>query len=266
MKYACAFLTVATLSLCACQKTVHLNLGTTAPQLVITGEVTNQAGPYTVTMSQSEDFYSTATFPPVSGATIAITDLTTSQADTLTEVSPGTYQTHTLQGVSGHAYGLYVLSGGTVYTATSTMPAAVALDDISFTSTSFGKNKDIQPIPNFQDPAGVVNDYQFVLYVNNTLLPKTFVFSDRLSDGRYIHEPLQTDTSDLKAFDQLRIDMYCIEPAVYNYFYEVIQITDPNQEAANAAPGNPTTNIKGGALGIFSAHTVSSKVTEVPNL
>lgn len=265
MKPVLAFFAIA-LVLTACQKTVHLNLGSTSPQLVITGDVTDQPGPYTVTMSTSEDFYSNNPYPSVSGAQVIIADTYLRQADTLTEVSPGTYQTHTLQGVSGHNYALLVNYAGKTYTAQSTMPAPVELQDISFFSQSFGKNPDIQPIPNFQDPPGIGNDYQFVLYVNGNRLPKTFVFSDRLSDGRYIHEPLATDTTDLRPFDQLRIDMYCIDANVYNYFFEVTQITDPGQQAANAAPGNPTTNITGGCLGIFSAHTVSSSSTDVPKM
>jgi hypothetical protein len=264
MKCSKALVAVALFSLAACQKTVHLDLGTAPTQLVINGNVTDLTGPYTVTLSQSVSYYSVDSAPTVSGAVVAISDITSSTTDTLSETGPGTYQTHTLQGVSGHVYGLYVNVGGKVYTATSTMPAKVALDSISFYVTSFGKNQDIQPIPNFQDPPGLGNSYQFVLYVNNKLLPKTFVFDDRLSDGRYIHEPLQTDTSDIHAFDQLTIDMYCVDPVVYTYFYEVVQITDPNQQSQNAAPGNPTTNIQGGALGVFSAHTVSVKTTDVP--
>ncbi|TDX01714.1 DUF4249 domain-containing protein [Dinghuibacter silviterrae] len=251
--------------LAACQKTVHLNLDTTSPQLVIDGQVTNLAGPYTVKLSTSVDYYANDTFPPVTGATVIIADVNANFADTLTETSPGLYKTHTIQGISGHTYGLAVTSSGNTYTAMSTMPAPVNLDSITFYNASFGgKNKDIQPIPNFQDPAGVANYYQFVVYDNGKEVQKTFVFSDRLSDGRYIHEPLQTDTSDIHPFDQCRIDMYCIDKNVYNYFYEVTQITE--SQAGNAAPGNPTTNITGGALGIFSAHTVSSKTANVPNL
>ena len=266
MKPILAFFALA-FALSACQKTVHLNVGSTTPQLVITGEVTDQPPPYTVTLSNSEDFYSTNPYPSVSGAQVIIADQTLQQKDTLFETTtPGIYQTNSIVGTTGHTYGLTVNYSGKTYTAQSTMPQAVELDDISFYTQSYGKNQDIQPIPNFQDPPGVQNDYQFVLYVNNVRLPKTFVFSDRLSDGRYIHEPLNTDTSDLKAFDQLRIDMYCIDPNVYQYFFEVTQITDPGAQAANAAPGNPTTNITGGALGIFSAHTVSSSSTNVPKM
>jgi hypothetical protein len=252
--------------LAGCQKVVHLNLGTTAPQLVIDGEVDDRGGPYTVKLSQSIDFYAIDSFPPVSGATVLITDQASpANPDTLTETSPGTYTTHTLQGISGHTYSLYVLSSGHAYTAQSTMPPAVVLTDITFKTTSFGKHTDIQPIPNFQDPPGVPNYYQFVVYTNNVQIQKTFVFDDEFSDGRAIHEPLQTDTTDLKPFDQVRIDMYCIDQPVYNYFFQLNQVTDPGAQSQNASPANPDTNIKGGALGIFSAHTVSSQGAVVPD-
>jgi hypothetical protein len=264
MKYPRLLPLVILAGLTACQKTVHLNLDTTTPQLVIDGEVTNLAGPYTVKLSTSVNYYADDTFPPVTGATVVIANIDANQADTLTEVSPGVYETHTIQGIPGDTYGLLVKSGGNSYSAQSTMPFPVTLDSISFYNATYGKNKDIQPIPNFQDPAGLGNDYQFVLYDNGKQVQKVFVFSDRLSDGRYIHEPLQTDTSDIHPYDHIQVDMYCIEPAVYNYFYEVTQITQ--DQAGNAAPGNPTSNISGGALGIFSAHTVSSKQANVPDL
>ena len=50
----------------SCQKTVTLNLKTAASQIVIQGEVTNLAGPYTVTINQSTAFYADNTFPTIS--------------------------------------------------------------------------------------------------------------------------------------------------------------------------------------------------------
>jgi hypothetical protein len=111
----------------------------------------------------------------------------------------------------------------------------------------------------------VPNWYQFQLWSNGTLIQKSFVFDDEYSDGRYIHEPLQTDTGDVKSGVNLTLAMYCIDKNVYNYFLELIQITDPNQQSQNAAPADPTSNINGGCLGYFSAHTVSVLDKQVPN-
>lgn len=258
---ACALLTFS-----ACQKVIHPNLGSVSPQLDIQGNVTNTPGPYTVSLSQSVGFYAENQYPAVSGAVIKISDSTAGITDSLTETAAGTgiYSTHTIQGVPGHTYTLFVQTGGNTYTASSTMPQPVTLDSVTYTINNLTGKKNIQPIPNFQDPAGIANYYQFVVYVNSVQVQKTFVFDDEFSDGRYIHEALQTDTSDIHDGDTVLLDMYCIDENVYNYFNEVVEITDPNQQSQNAAPANPTSNIMGGSLGYFSAHTVSGKTTIAP--
>lgn len=256
---------IAAFALASCQRVVHLNLDTTSPQLVIQGNVVNLGAFPTVVISSSVNFYNSNTYPPVSGATVVITDSTYGAKDTLTEFAPGTYSTYNLSGISGHTYNLWVAYGGHIYTATSTMPDPVALDSITFSTVTFGNKTLIQPIPNFQDPPGVPNWYQFQIWTNGNLVQKSFVFDDQYSDGKYIHEPLQTDTGDVKSGVTLTMDMYCIDKNVYNYFLELINITDPNQQSQNAAPANPTSNISGGCLGYFSAHTVSIQERTVPN-
>lgn len=260
------FSLVGLIALSACTKVVHLNLNQSAPQLDIQGNVTNLAGPYTVSLTQSVGFYAAAVYPTVSGAVVKISDSTAGLTDSLTETSsPGIYSTHTLTGIPGHTYTLLVQTGGQTYTASSTMPQPVPLDSITFTTDNFTGKTNIKPIPNFQDPVGEPNYYQFVVYVNGTQVQKTFVFDDEFSDGRYIHEELQTDTTDIHAGNQVLVNMYCIDQPIYNYFNEVEQITDPNQQSQNAAPANPTSNIIGGSLGYFSAHTVSGKSATAPN-
>ena len=262
MNYHKLILFCAALLACSCKKTVTLKLNTAAAQIVIEGEVTDQPGPYTVTISQTVGFYAENTFPPVSGASVIMTDTTNGVTDSLTEVTPGTgiYRTHETVGVAGHTYTLSVTSQQKTYTATSTIPTPVPLDSINFSQLSGFGNKQIDAIANFQDPAGVKNYYQFVEFVNGAQITKDiFVFSDRLSDGRYINETLYNDTSYLFQGDDVKVNMYCIDENVYNYFYQLVQSGGTGAFSTTASPANPTSNISNGALGYFSAHTVSSK-------
>ena len=254
---------IALVLLYSCQKTVTLNLKTAASQVVIEGNITDSTGPYTVTISRSVGFYADNTFPAVSGAIVKISD-NQGSTDTLTEVSAGTYQTHTLQGQPGNTYALSVSVNDTIYTATSTMAAAVPLDSVTFShSAGFGKSR-IQAIANFQDPAGVKNYYQFEEHINGQLFTKDFfVFDDRLSDGKYIENNLRTDSAWLSTGDQLRVDMYCIDVNVYNYFYQLIQTGGSGAFNTTASPANPSTNISNGAYGYFSAHTRRSLTVTV---
>ncbi|HEY4935911.1 MAG TPA: DUF4249 family protein, partial [Puia sp.] len=170
----------------SCQKVVTLKLNTVPLQIVIQGEVTDSAGPYSITINQTVDFYADNVFPPVSGAIVKISD-DEGVTDSLIEYSPGVYSTHMLQGRPGGTYTLSVFAQNTNYSAVSTMPMPVGLDSVTLESTNGFGNQRVNAIVNFQDPAGIKNYYQFIEYINGKLFNKEiFVFDDRLSDGKYI--------------------------------------------------------------------------------
>ncbi len=264
MKSASLIIPVSALLLFSCKKVVTLNLKNVPAAIVIEGEVTNLKGPYYVTINRPVDFYAGNSFPPVSGATVVISN-EEGQIDSLIEVTPGTYATNFIQGAPGDTYKLSATVQGVNYTAVSTMPSTVNLDSITWASNSGFGRKQISAVANFQDPKGVKNYYQFIEYLNGTQLTKDqFIFDDRLSDGRYIENTLFNDSSYLQAGDQLTVNMYCIDSAVYNYFFQLLQSDGAGTFNTSASPANPTSNISNGAYGYFSAHTVSSQFGYVP--
>jgi hypothetical protein len=243
----------------ACKKTVTLPLKTAASQIVIQGEVTDSAGPYTVTLNKSVGFYADNTFPGISGASVKISD-DQGVTDSLTETSPGVYSTHTLRGKTGNTYTLSVFAQNTNYTAVSTMPAHVPLDSVTIMHESGFGSGQINAVANFQDPPGKKNYYQFIQYINGQLYTKNiFIFDDRLSDGRYIQNTLSMDSAYVNAGDQIEVKMYCIDANVYSYFNQLDQSSGSGGFNASASPANPASNISNGAYGYFSAHTTQSK-------
>ena len=245
---------VIALVLTGCDQVVDLKLNNVAAQLTIEGSVNNGPGPYQVIINQSVDFYHDNTYPPISGALVVINDSTANVTDTLSEVVPGTYQTHVISGTPGHAYKLTIAIGGKTYTSTSVMPQPVILDSVSFDYDT--KNK-IRAIANFQDPAGMPSYYRFTSYVNGKYLKEVHTFEDRLSDGRYIREQMDNDTSDIKKGNLVLLNLMCTDKQVHTFFKESEDITYDNSNLA--APTTPQSNISGGALGYFSAETISSK-------
>jgi Domain of unknown function (DUF4249) len=263
MKYHIVIFLLIALGGYSCHKTITLNLNSIPPQIVIEGEVTDSAGPYTVTINQSVSFYADNSFPAVSGAFVSISD--GKVTDNLTETSPGVYITHILQGKPGNTYTLTVLARDTTFTAVSTMPQPVALDSVTFQTRSLLKTNQITPIANFQDPAGIKNYYQFLLYINGVPFTRDiFVFDDRLSDARYINNKLFLDSAYLQVGDQVQVKMNGIDANVYNYFYQLSVSSGAGLFNATASPANPGSNIDNGAFGYFSAHTTTtSKGTTV---
>jgi hypothetical protein len=244
----------------SCKKVIQVNLNDAAPQIVIEGEITNAPGPYHIKISQSVNFSATNTFPPVTGAIVRITDSTTGLDVALNETDSGVYTTpDAIEGIPEDTYKLSVIVDGKQYTASSTMPRQVNLDSISFEENiGFNNKEDIDAVVNFQDPAGLGNYYQFIESVNGRTIPNIFVFEDRLSDGKYIRQPLFNDSSYLQKNDTLTLAMYCVDENTYNYFNTLSEVTG-NNSFQSATPANPNTNISNGALGYFSAHTATSQ-------
>lgn len=243
----------------SCTKTITPALNTSAAQLIIQGAISDTAGPYYVSIVNSVGFYANNSYPGVSGAAITITDSTTGQRDVLTETTTGYYITHALvQGIYGHTYLLNVLLNGKTYTASSTMPQLVPLDSITFNNQT--KNT-IRAQANYQDPKGIVNFYKYSLVLNGVPDPRFQTFEDRLSDGRYIRDLIDADTSEIKLKDQVQLSLVGIDKNVYTYLNEAEGIAYSNDNLA--APATPVSNITGGCLGYFSAQTVSSKTAMV---
>jgi len=260
----CLFVIAGMAMLSSCKKEVDLNLGKAGPHIVIQGAVTDAAGPYTIGVNMSVDFKAANSFPPVSGGRIKISS-SENETDSLIETSPGVYTTRTLQGKPGVTYTLSVRIGDSAYTAVSTMPYPVTFDSITFRNNAVFGDQHITAVPNFQDPGGVKNYYLFNEYQNGVQLTKDiFVFSDRLSDGRYITRGLRNADATLNTGDEVVIEMFCIDEPVFNYFNQLDESGGSGGAFNTAAsPANPVSNIDNGALGYFSAHTTRSKKTTV---
>lgn len=248
-------------SLLGCKKVIDVNLKNADTKIVITGEVNNLDGPYEITVSKSANFTSDNDFPPVSGALVTLSG--NGVTETLEEKKPGNYYTKDLVGKPGESYTLTVLFDGKTYTATSVMPKPVHLDSLDFV---VGRSNHIYPVANFQDPAGIHNYYQFIEYINGKKLRNgrgNSVFDDRLSDGRYITRTLYDDSADIKTGVTLKVQMNCIDSSVFAYLNELLQISGNAGGFSSPAPANPDSNISGGALGYFSANTVTSKTVRI---
>jgi hypothetical protein len=246
----------------ACKKVVSVELRDAPSQLVIEGEVTNAGAPH-VKISRSVAFSASNSYPPESGAVVTVTDSNNGLVAILREAEAGMYTTRTFSSPPGHVYQLSVTVGGQLYTASSAMPRQVMLDSVTFAmNTDINNHKDINAVVNFQDPPGEVNYYQFAEEKGTRLLPDVFVFEDRLSDGRYIEQPLFNDSTYLQRGDQLMLTMNCVDRNVYQYFYSLSGVTG-NNGFQTATPANPVSNISNGALGYFSAHTTQRVIVEV---
>lgn len=247
-------LAIAVLILPSCQKVIHIDLNAADPKYVIEGNISNQTAIQTIKISKTVSFESANTFPAVSGALVTITDATSGTTDTLTEGSAGMYMTTAMAGTPGHTYQLYIKSEGKVFTSSCTMPQPVSLDSLYISKSVFGNTRGAIV---YTDPAAKGNYYYFAEYKNGVQTDNIYIRNDDLVNGQVIDQTLSRGggESKLEQGDYLTISLECIDSAMYQFYYTLQQTKNQNA----ATPANPQSNIVGGALGYFSAHTSSSR-------
>jgi hypothetical protein len=243
---------IAIMEFCSCQKVINVNLNNAASKFVITGNVSNEPGPYIVSISKTINFSEDNVFPSVTNALVVITDSIAAVTDTLSRGAAGYYQTHVLQGIPGHVYQLYVNIGGQVFLSRSVMPQPIALDSIYVVSATFGDKKDVTAV--YNDPVGVGNHYHLTLSIADSSSTNIYIHSDQVTDGNRVLQQLR-NSIDIHSGDSVKVALECIDDSVYKYYSTLSQTINQN----SATPANPQTNISGGSLGYFSAHTVSRK-------
>jgi hypothetical protein len=256
------FIVAVTVMFSSCEKIIEVNFDEAAQKYVLEGNVTNIAGlPAEVKISQTKKFEDDNNFNGISGATVSI-QVNNGTIYNLPEVSTGIYKTSSFTGVPGSSYKLSVTVNGTAFTAISVMPVqTVHLDTLTVTDLAFGGSSFKTIAPSYLDPAGLGNSYRFIQYANGVQVKKVFVQNDELSDGLRVTRPMVNQDGELKSSDIIKVDMQCIDAAVYKYWYSLDQASTGN---SSATPANPVSNITGGALGYFSAHSVKSKTIILP--
>ena len=242
----------------SCQQVIDIELNDADAALVIEANISDQPGPYTVTLTKSVSFSDPNVFPGVSGAFVTVSD-DNGNMDTLIETSAGVYVSNSFQGIAGRNYTVRVVSDGITYTANSFMPAPVTLDSLVLESSGGFGGSQYYIIPQWQDPVGTGNHYRCIEYVNGERVG-AFLYDDAFSDGLVNGQPLLNFETELEAGDTVRVEMQCIDPAVYLYFYSMEQTANN----ATAAPANPESNFDNDALGYFNAHTVSVRTVVIP--
>lgn len=248
----------------SCEKEIDLDLEDQSGQIVIEGNVTDQAGPYFVKITKSVIFTEANQYPAVENAQVVLSD-NTGQTEILQYAGNGTYKTSAFVGQSGRTYTLKINAEGQQYTAQSTMHDTVPFDGLDQDSFMVGGETSYTLLPVFNDPSPLGNRYLFVYTVNNN--PKKFFseFSDNVNNGMPNQRPLilpndEGNADDIKVVvgDTIHVEMQCIDDKVYTFYSALLQLSGGGP-GGGVTPANPPSNITNGALGYFSAHTVKVK-------
>lgn len=250
--------------LLACEDPITLQPKDNTPKYVIEGMVTNEVGVCMVNVSQTKSLSQSNQFSGVSGAIVKVAY--NGNTITLTETEKGVYKTNLINGTPGVTYKLNVNINGDVFTASSKMPAVVPFLDFKLKPSDYDTVR-TTPMVKFKDPDGISNYYWFQQYINDKLQSQYKVLNDEFTSGQEVNDYLvfenttKNNSKNIKRGDKLTAEMHSIDPAVYTYLFS---LSNANGSLDGAAPANPLSNIKGGALGFFSAHTVERKTLVIP--
>ena len=252
----------------SCQKVIDVDVKDSEKKYVIEAIVTDELGASKVLLSTTKNMSESNDFPGISGATVTIAD-NAGNNTIFTETTTGNYVAPSFTGLAGKTYSLEVKVNGETFTARSTMPQKINLDTIFISNEIlFGETRKLVNLA-YQDPPGKGQCYRYVQYINGNKSKPIFANNDDYSDGKYVETKLwylvdedENPEEEIESRDTVMLDMLCIDNVVYKYWYSVYQSATGNSQSAS--PANPVTNISGGALGYFSAHTKQTKSVVVP--
>ncbi|WP_215222777.1 DUF4249 domain-containing protein [Echinicola shivajiensis] len=263
MKSYLYLIIIAVLSLASCEEVIDISLEDAEPRIVIEGIVTDQPGPYTVTISKSVGFYEDNVFPGVEGAYVEISD-DKGNVDILEDMGDGEYQTTSLQGERGVNYSIKVEVEGNTYTAACKMQEEqVAIDSllVRYEEESLFYKEGYYVRAYFEDPPGLGNYYSFNVYVNGEVY--VFDFDGELieDDNFWLWDDKFTDGNvqdydfphTLEEGDELYVELRHLDRTTYDYYRTLVEIID----GGGVAPSNPLSNFGDTALGYFAAYSVT---------
>jgi Domain of unknown function (DUF4249) len=245
-----------------CQKVINVDLNEAAPHIVIEGLISDQRGPYTVTISKSGSYFNQPVLQMVSGAQVIITD-SSGILDSLKEISAGVYLTSSTRGVPGRTYTLKVISENQEYDGSSTMLSHVDIDSLPLVrSTSQrldlgGSNRNPNHIEIhcfFKDPVEK-NFYRLKVFKNDSINTQSY----RLYDDQYTNgEESELRVAYATVGDTFRVELLSLDQSTYEYYRTLSDLLFTNP-IFGSTPANPNTNLSNGALGYFGACAISTR-------
>jgi hypothetical protein len=258
---------VLVLLLSSCEQVISVDLNQAAPQVVIEGIVTDQSGPYSVTLSKSGNYFEPSLFfPPVSNALVVLSD-DLGDRDTLKEGVPGIYQSSSIfRGTPGRTYTLKVETEGQEFDGSSRMPQKVSIDSLFAVPRRSSSNEpgyDIYLL--FNDPPEPGNYYRVNVHVSNSQVAMDSIdgrryrlYSDKLINGNEASYRVRARRTIVPG-DTITVDLLSLDKSTYDYYLTLNNILTSDRSPTSLSPANPNTNLSNGSLGYFAAYAVDSK-------
>ena len=252
-------LLIIALSFSSCEKVIDVELNNAPPRLVIDAFIKWTKGTtgneQRIKLSTTAPYFSN-TIPPVSGATVFITN--SNNKFTFNEIAgTGNYLCSDFTPVINGNYTLTVIYNGQTYTASETLKPVPEITKIEQKNDNGFLGKEVQIKAFFNDNQSIDDYYLFKFQTTFSAIPKYRVLKDKIFQGNEFFGLYANKY--LKIGDEVKIGIYGISEQYFNYMNILISIAGSNSGSPFQSPpamvrGNiiNTTTEANYALGYFN--------------
>lgn len=249
--------TLVAVAFASCQKVINVDLNQADPVTVIEANYTAEDSTVRVRITKTSNYFGADAEPTVDNATITITDHL-GAVQTIPFVSNGDYVLTNYIPQFNTQYTITAVVDGVQHIASCNLYSPVAQDDIyyEFQEQGFFGGSGYLCFLVYNDPAAEGNYYQAIYSVNDTIrgkLDEMILMDDDVTNGNLVARPIFSEFMDLG--DVVKMELRTIDKRVYDYYTELLSLTDPS----SAAPANPDYFWSNRALGYFNAYGNSRK-------
>ncbi|MFK7757223.1 MAG: DUF4249 domain-containing protein [Flavobacteriales bacterium] len=273
-KYTLFQLFALTVLLISCTKEIDFDLNEEGfDRLVVEGFITNQVKAHEVRLSRTTSYYIEQSPKAVSGAIVNVSNGVHSWVMTEDPIGSGRYSTPTdAFGIVGQIHELSIETDGQTYIATDEMAAVATLDSVTVEYELFEFPDKDEEFPGFwnlniwtMETPETENFYRWRTFINGVTSSDTIRFSsfsnDQGLDGAnltgYTIEEYAED--EMEIGDLITLEQHGISRSYYDMLQAVTEQTEIEGGLFDPPAANVLSNVSNGALGFFSASSVSTK-------
>jgi hypothetical protein len=270
-----SFISLITVS---CTEKIDIQLDDSYVRLVVDGSISTDTMAHAVVLTSTSSYFYNQPAPPVSGATVTISDGI--QVFPLTETTPGTYTTaQEVFGIPGKVYSLNIklanaIGGHSDYSASSTLNPVTAMDSITLQFHPEWSEDGIWEVKCYVQEPPTVDFYRFLLSKNQTMFTDTldeWIISDDLFyNGNYTNGlPIgyldQGSTEQgLRVGDTITAEVNSIGKEYFNFLAEAQSELFGSNPLFSGPPANIKGNISNGGIGFFTAYSAARSYAIAP--
>lgn len=264
----------------SCTEKIDIQLDDSYTRLVVEGNFTTDTMAHTVLLTSTASYFYNQPPPPVSGATVSISDGTTTF--NLTEATPGVYRTESnVYGIPGKTYRLNInlekpIGGTTDYSASSTLYPVTPMDSINLLFHADWSRNGIWEVKCYVQEPPTIDFYRFLIYKNKVLLTDSLnewlITDDKLFNGNYTNGlPIAyidqgNKEQKLKPGDTITAEVNSIGKEYFNFLTEAQTELFGSNPLFSGPPANIQGNINNGAIGFFAAYSATRSYAIAPKI